>query len=222
MIKKSDISIVNKIRSIGIKGKRYTILSKRILLNRRGYKVHSPFIYSFIHSIIKNKREYYCYPIVKDKTKYIRKNIFRSTSSNLIYRVSLLELIFRISNDIDIESIIIVSDSNISAVPYYLGVTNKNIISIGSDEYISNVYCNHICIIEEVNTNIVDTIYSNLIQDNTSSIFIISTRNKKIKDKIFSIAGKNRDQFASIELNNLDIWFSDKNITPSRSKIYYK
>lgn len=92
--------------------------SKRLLINRRGDGVHSPFAYHFITRVVRNRRPYYCFEELRAKVKHVRKN---PSTRPPIHRTPTLELLFRTAHELEAKHILILTaPSAASLLPDYL------------------------------------------------------------------------------------------------------
>lgn len=92
--------------------------SKRLLVNRRGDGVHSPFAYHFITRVVRNHRPYYCFEELREKVKRVRKN---PSTRPPIRRTRTLELLFRTAHELEAKHILILTaPSAVSLLPDYL------------------------------------------------------------------------------------------------------
>jgi hypothetical protein len=98
----------------------------RYLFRRKGYGVHSPFVYDLITEVIEEKRPYYCYGHLK--TQYLalgkRNNKYLSRKE--------YELLFRMANRFKpAKSLVIADDSGLSAL--YVTAFSKDARCVSAD-----------------------------------------------------------------------------------------
>ena len=92
--------------------------SKRLLINRRGDGVHSPFAFHFITRVVRNRRPYYCFEELRGEVKRRRKD---AKTCPPIHRVRTLELLFRTAHELEAKNILVVtSQPTTSLLPDYL------------------------------------------------------------------------------------------------------
>ena len=92
--------------------------SKRLLINRRGDGVHSPFAFHFITRVVRNRRPYYCFEELRGEVKRRRKD---AKTCPPIHRARTLELLFRTAHELEAKNILIVtSQPTTSLLPDYL------------------------------------------------------------------------------------------------------
>lgn len=74
--------------------------SKRLLVNRRGDGVHSPFAFHFISKVVRNRRPFYCFDELATEAREARGTYF----SSRIRRIC--ELLFRTAHELQIRRIL--------------------------------------------------------------------------------------------------------------------
>ena len=80
--------------------------SKRLIINRRGDGVHSPFAFHFISRVVRNRRPYYCFEELRAELEE-RKRTGRHLPP--IHRSKALELLFRTAHELEARRLLIVT-----------------------------------------------------------------------------------------------------------------
>lgn len=207
---KKKLSLINKDFS-------FFFMYKRKIFNTRGYCVHSPYIYEFIHRVIKNKTPYYCFDSLWLK---IKNELNDSLKISNITKKTTFELIFRIVDSLALEKVHIITNNTEN------NLLNKYIERLNCSVYLNDkidTYINYdgtIIVFEVFKEELIDY-FLNKKDERIILIFIAekSDVRKKIKEKISYYS---QDLPTIIELNNLDIWFLGYNISNKRIKLYYK
>lgn len=109
----------------------------RYLFCRKGYGVHSPFVYDLITNVIEEKRPYYCYDSLQKKYLALRKK-----NGDFLSRKE-YELLFRLANRFKpANSLIVANDNGLSVM--YLAASSKDMIcrtDIGGVEKQDMIVC---------------------------------------------------------------------------------
>ncbi len=117
--------------------------SKRLLINRRGDGVHSPFAFHFITRVVRNRRPYYCFEELRGEVKRRRKD---AKTCPPIHRARTLELLFRTAHELEAKNILVVtSQPTTSLLLDYLRHTGYTeaiyVLSVDELQGVSLPYC---------------------------------------------------------------------------------
>ncbi|MDR2385121.1 MAG: hypothetical protein LBD80_05600 [Tannerella sp.] len=77
----------------------------RYLFCRKGYGIHSPFVYDFVTNVIEEKRPYYCYERLSEKYLALKTHNSKSLPGRKEY-----ELLFRAANKIKPQNCLVIAD----------------------------------------------------------------------------------------------------------------
>jgi hypothetical protein len=101
----------------------------RYLFCRKGYGVHSPFVYDLITDVIEEKRPYYCYEQLK------RKYLASGKRNNKYLSRRKYELLFRMANKFKpATSLVIADDSGLSALYVTAFSKDARCVSVGGSD----------------------------------------------------------------------------------------
>jgi|GEM_PF-140819 len=208
--------------------------SKRLIINRRGDGVHSPYAYHFITRVVRNMRPYYCFTELREALRQARE-LSEEKPPRPIRKARTLELIFRIAHELQARHVLLLTGET-SFVPRYLMAT-------GSVEQV--IERQHIPALSEVSTAslvVVERIplddrersqLSSLLKDldlakrKEASVVgtermtaLISTRSRTAKRLACLLRGEAKPQLI-IDLIDIEVWFFDTRLTPSIYKSVY-
>ena len=188
--------------------------SKRLIINRRGDGVHSPFAFHFISRVVRNRRPYYCFEGLRAELEE-RKRTGRCLPP--IHRTKALELLFRTAHQLEARRLLIVTpEPEESLLPAYLertGYTEEITLTA------SAIY--DFILLEAIPT---PSLLEELLQR-------ASTASPQLAVALYAPTSKAREGLAQltpsarprlqIDLIDLQLWFYDKRLTPCRSKGVY-
>ena len=97
--------------------------SKRLIINRRGDGVHSPYAYHFITRVVRNMRPYYCFTELREALRQARE-LSEEKPPRPIRKARTLELIFRIAHELQARHVLLLTGET-SFVPRYLMATGS-------------------------------------------------------------------------------------------------
>ena len=206
--------------------------SKRLIINRRGDGVHSPYAYHFITRVVRNVRPYYCFTELREALRQARE-LSEEKPPRPIRKARTLELIFRIAHELQARHVLLLTGET-SFVPRYL-------IATGSVEQV--IERQHIPALSEVSTAslvVVERIpledrersqLSSLLKDLAKRkeasetrkeriTALVSTRSRTAKRLARSLRGEAKPQLV-IDLIDIEVWFFDARLTPSIYKSVY-
>lgn len=208
--------------------------SKRLIINRRGDGVHSPYAYHFITRVVRNMRPYYCFTELREALRQARE-LSEEKPPRPIRKARTLELIFRIAHELQARHVLLLTGET-SFVPRYLMAT-------GSVEQV--IERQHIPALSEVSTAslvVVERIplddrersqLSSLLKDldlakrkeasetrKERITALVSTRSRTAKRLARSLRGEAKPQLV-IDLIDIEVWFFDARLTPSIYKSVY-
>lgn len=110
--------------------KRYYSKGVRRITKRRGFGVHSPFVYNFIIRVIEEKAKYYSYSAI-EKQYFKVKSSLTSTSHIKLHSLKFSKLIFRVANRLKPETILECGTAyGVSTIALSLSKSNTQITTI--------------------------------------------------------------------------------------------
>lgn len=192
---------------------------KRKIFNTRGYSVHSPYVYYFIHRVIKNNKPYYFFDSIWHEINHY---IIDNGKHETITKRTSFELIFRIIDSLSLHRVCIITDNVKNNLLYrYIKNIDCNVCLYTSDNIDKNVCDNDIIVLETLKSNSLDSILNS--DSDKKNIVVVITEKSCVKDKIKEILRMSFLRTLSIiELNNMDIWLVGYDVSSRRTKLYYK
>lgn len=192
---------------------------KRKIFNTRGYRVHSPYVYDFIHRVIKNKRPYYCFDTIWEEIKH---GIENNEKQNNITKKTTFELIFRIIDSLSLKNVSIVTDNIEDNLLYrYIRNINCNVSLYKTNDLDNSLYDSDMIVVETFEGKVIDCVLND--KTNKKNIVVIITEKtfvkSKIKEKLSTTCFRTP---SAIELNNMEIWFLGYVVSNKKTKLYYK
>ena len=82
--------------------------SKRLIINRRGDGVHSPYAYHFITRVVRNARPYYCFTGLREALRQARE-LSEGKPPRPIRKARTLELVFRIAHELQARHVLLLT-----------------------------------------------------------------------------------------------------------------
>jgi len=196
--------------------------SKRLLVNRRGDGVHSPFAYHFITRVVRNHRPYYCFEELREKVKRVRKN---PSTRPPIHRTRTLELLFRTAHELEAKRILIITapsaTSHLLDYLHQTGYTESlQVFSVDQLQVVQLQACDFL-VCEylpeaEVLTSLIRQ-YSELAPTFVAALYMPSPRWRHF---VANIEKQTTPQL-TLDLMDICLHFYDKRLTPSRYKGVY-
>ena len=206
--------------------------SKRLIINRRGDGVHSPYAYHFITRVVRNVRPYYCFTELREALHQARE-LSEGKAPRPIREARTLELIFRIAHELQARHVLLLTGET-SFVPHYLMATGsvEQVIDRQHIPALSEVLTASLVVVERIPLEDRErTQLSSLLKDlakrkEASEVgtehmtALISTRSRTAKRLARSLRGEAKPQLI-IDLIDIEVWFFDTRLTPSIYKSVY-
>ena len=196
--------------------------SKRLLVNRRGDGVHSPFAYHFITRVVRNHRPYYCFEELREKVKRVKKD---PATRPPIHRTRTLELLFRTAHELEAKRILIITapsaTSHLLDYLHQTGYTESlQVFSVDQLQVAQLQSCDFL-VCEylpeaEVLTSLIRQ-YSELAPTFVAALYMPSPRWRHFVANI----EKQTTPRLTLDLMDICLHFYDKRLTPSRYKGVY-
>jgi len=196
--------------------------SKRLLINRRGDGVHSPFAFHFITRVVRNRRPYYCFEELHGEVKRRRKD---AKTCPPIHRVRTLELLFRTAHELEAKNILVVtSQPTTSLLPDYLrhtGYTEAvHVLSVGELQGVSLPYCDLLICEYLPEREALEQLLSQCISTSPTLTVALYTPSPRWRRLVRGL-GKQGAPRPPPPLSGFCPDFYDKRLTPSRYKGVY-
>ena len=196
--------------------------SKRLLVNRRGDGVHSPFAYHFITRVVRNHRPYYCFEELREKVKRVRKN---PSTRPPIRRTRTLELLFRTAHELEAKHILILTaPSATSLLPAYLRQTGYaesiEVFSVDQLQAVQLQACDLLVCEYLPEAEVLESLIrrgSELAPTFVVALYMPSPRWRHFVANI----EKQTTPRLTLDLMDICLHFYDKRLTPSRYKGVY-
>lgn len=206
--------------------------SKRLIINRRGDGVHSPYAYHFITRVIRNVRPYYCFTELREALRQARE-LSEGKPPRPIRKARTLELIFRIAHELQARHVLLLTGER-SFVPHYLMATGsvEQIIERQHIPALSEVLTASLVVVERIpledrERSQLSSLLKDLAKRKEASVVgtkritaLVSTRSRTAKRLARSLRGEAKPQLI-IDLIDIEVWFFDARLTPSIYKSVY-
>lgn len=206
--------------------------SKRLIINRRGDGVHSPYAYHFITRVVRNARPYYCFTELREALRQARE-LSEEKPPRPIRKARTLELIFRIAHELQARHVLLLTGGT-SFVPRYLMATGsvEQVIERQHIPALSEVSTASLVVVERIPLEDRErTQLSSLLKDlvkrkevsetrKERMTALVSTRSRTAKRLARSLRGEAKPQLI-IDLIDIEVWFFDARLTPSIYKSVY-
>jgi len=206
--------------------------SKRLIINRRGDGVHSPYAYHFITRVVRNARPYYCFTELREALRQTRE-LSEGKPPRPIRKARTLELIFRIAHELQARHVLLLTGET-SFVPRYLMATGsvEQVIERQHIPALSEVSTTSLVVVERIPLDDRErTQLSSLLKDLAKRkeasetrkeriTALVSTRSRTAKRLARSLRGEAKPQLI-IDLIDIEVWFFDARLTPSVYKSVY-
>lgn len=206
--------------------------SKRLIINRRGDGVHSPYAYHFITRVIRNVRPYYCFTELREALRQTRE-LSEGKPPRPIRKARTLELIFRIAHELQARHVLLLTGET-SFVPRYLMATGsvEQVIERQHIPALSEVSTASLVVVERIPLEDRERFQlSSLLKDLAKRkeasethkeriTALISTRSRTAKRLACLLRGEAKPQLV-IDLIDIEVWFFDARLTPSIYKSVY-
>ena len=187
--------------------------SKRLIINRRGDGVHSPYAYHFITRVVRNARPYYCFTELREALRQTRE--LSEGKPPRPRHVLLLT-------------------GETSFVPRYLMATGsvEQVIERQHIPALSEVSTTSLVVVERIpledrERSQLSSLLKDLAKRKEASVIgtermtaLISTRSRTAKRLARSLRGESKPQLI-IDLIDIEVWFFDTRLTPSIYKSVY-
>ena len=206
--------------------------SKRLIINRRGDGVHSPYAYHFITRVVRNVRPYYCFTELREALRQARE-LSEGKPPRPIRKARTLELIFRIAHELQARHVLLLTGET-SFVPRYLIATGSVEQVIGRQHIpaLSEVSTASLVVVERIplddrERSQLSSLLKDLAKRKEASVVgtermtaLVSTRSRTAKRLARSLRGEAKPQLV-IDLIDIEVWFFDARLTPSIYKSVY-
>lgn len=206
--------------------------SKRLIINRRGDGVHSPYAYHFITRVIRNVRPYYCFTELRGALRQARE-LSEEKPPRPIRKARTLELIFRIAHELQARHVLLLTGET-SFVPRYLMATGsvEQVIERQHIPALSEVSTASLVVVERIpledrERSQLSSLLKDLAKRKEASVVgtermtaLISTRSRTAKRLARLLQGEAKPQLV-IDLIDIEVWFFDARLTPSVYKSVY-
>ena len=206
--------------------------SKRLIINRRGDGVHSPYAYHFITRVVRNMRPYYCFTELREALRQARE-LSEEKPPRPIRKARTLELVFRIAHELQARHVLLLTGET-SFVPHYLMATGsvEQIIERQHIPALSEVSTASLVVVERIpledrERSQLSSLLKDLTKRKEASVVgtermtaLVSTRSRTAKRLARSLRGEAKPQLI-IDLIDIEVWFFDARLTPSIYKSVY-
>lgn len=206
--------------------------SKRLIINRRGDGVHSPYAYHFITRVVRNMRPYYCFTELREALRQARE-LSEEKPPRPIRKARTLELIFRIAHELQARHVLLLTGET-SFVPRYLMATGsvEQVIERQHIPALSEVLTASLVVVERIpledrERSQLSSLLKDLAKRKEASVVgtermtaLISTRSHTAKRLARLLRGEAKPQLV-IDLIDIEVWFFDTRLTPSIYKSVY-
>lgn len=206
--------------------------SKRLIINRRGDGVHSPYAYHFITRVVRNARPYYCFTELREALRQARE-LSEEKPPRPIRKARTLELIFRIAHELQARHVLLLTGET-SFVPRYLIATGsvEQVIERQHIPALSEVSTASLVVVERIpledrERSQLSSLLKDLVKRKGASVVgtermtaLVSTRSRTAKRLAHSLRGESKPQLI-IDLIDIEVWFFDTRLTPSIYKSVY-
>ncbi len=206
--------------------------SKRLIINRRGDGVHSPYAYHFITRVVRNARPYYCFTELREALRQARE-LSEEKPPRPIRKARTLELIFRIAHELQARHVLLLTGET-SFVPRYLMATGsvEQVIERQHIPALSEVSTASLVVVERIplddrERTQLSSLLKDLVKRKEASetrkeriTALVSTRSRTAKRLARSLRGEAKPQLI-IDLIDIEVWFFDARLTPSIYKSVY-
>jgi hypothetical protein len=206
--------------------------SKRLIINRRGDGVHSPYAYHFITRVVRNARPYYCFTGLREALRQARE-LSEGKPPRPIRKARTLELVFRIAHELQARHVLLLTGET-SFVPRYLMATGsvEQVIERQHIPALSEVSTASLVVVERIpledrERSQLSSLLKDLAKRKEASLVgtermtaLISTRSRTAKRLARLLRGEAKPQLV-IDLIDIEVWFFDTRLTPSIYKSVY-
>mgnify|MGYP000845707838 FL=1 len=200
--------------------------SKRLIINRRGDGVHSPYAFHLISRVIRNRRPYYCFAELREELRRHTRELARAERPRPIRSSRTLELIFRIAHEEQAQRVLLISGEQ-TMVPLYLVRTGYvevlHQVEASGATALSGDY--DLILLERLpseTTTLVElgALLSAYQSSPKRTTILINTRSHTAKRLATTLRLQTRPQL-SLDLLDLELWVLDPRLTPCRYKAVY-
>lgn len=196
--------------------------SKRLLINRRGDGVHSPFAFHFITRVVRNHRPYYCFEELRTEVKHVKKS---PSTRPPIHRTRTLELLFRTAHELETKRILIVTaPSTTSLLPEYLRQTGyTEVIQVLSVEelHTATLQACDLLVCEYLpEAEVLESLIRQCIALSPTLVVALYMPSPRWRRFVGSIEKRITPRL-TLDLMDICLHFYDKRLTPSRYKGIY-
>ncbi len=192
--------------------------TKRLLLNQRGDGVHSPFAFGLIDRVIRNRRPYYCFAPLRAELRACS----RSLSQDALRSPSALELIYRLLQELR-PSEVVYRAAAVSMLPRYLEHSGLSPLAwaLRGEERPERS-----CLILESwpteGEELVELTQQllELCRQSPELMLFVHLPHPRLGRQLEQLRAELAPQLV-LDLLDLQLWFFDPSLTPSRYKAVY-
>ena len=192
--------------------------AKRLLLNQRGDGVHSPFAFGLIHRVIRNRRPYYCFAPLREELRASA----CSLSQEALRRPSALELIYRLLQELRPNEVAYRAAA-VSMLPRYLEHAGLPCLEL---EPRTEQLAARSCLILESwpseGEELVQLTHQlqKLCRQSPELMLFVHLPRPRLAPQLERLRAELEPQLV-LDLLDLQLWFFDPSLTPSRYKAVY-
>lgn len=192
--------------------------AKRLLLNQRGDGVHSPFAFGLIHRVVRNRRPYYCFAPLREELRASA----RSLSQEALRSPTALELIYRLLQELR-PSEVAYRAAAVSMLPCYLEQSGLPCLELESQ---TQELAPRSCLIleswptEGAELDELTRQLQELCQQSPELMLFVHLSRPRFGRQLEQLRAELQPQLV-LDLLDLQLWFFDPSLTPSRYKAVY-
>lgn len=191
--------------------------TKRLLVNRRGDGVHSPFAFQLIHRVIRSRRPYYCF----EELRAVLRQQRSALSYEAMHQARSLELVYRLLQELRPRAVYYRAAER-SMLPSYLehsGLHHSPLSEVHRPEAASCVLLEGLPREGEALEQLAERLIALRAQDSRLMLFVYHRGRRQRLD-----AGGLRQRLSPqlvLDLIDMELWFCDPSLTPCRYKAVY-
>nr|WP_314651666.1 hypothetical protein [uncultured Porphyromonas sp.] len=192
--------------------------AKRLLLNQRGDGVHSPFAFGLIHRVIRNRRPYYCFAPLREELR----DLARDLSREALRRPSALELIYRLLQELR-PSEVAYRAAAVSMLPRYL--EHAGLPCLKLEPRTEQLAARSCLILESWPSEGEELVQltrhlQELCRRSPELMLFVHLPRPRLVPQLERLRAELEPQLV-LDLLDLQLWFFDPSLTPSRYKSVY-
>ena len=189
-----------------------------MLLNQRGDGVHSPFAFGLIHRVVRNRRPYYCFAPLREELR-VRA---RSLSQEALRSPTALELIYRLLQELR-PSEVAYRAAAVSMLPHYLEQSGLPCLELETQ---TQELAPRSCLIleswptEGAELDELTRQLQELCRQSPELMLFVHLSRPRFGRQLEQLRAELQPQLV-LDLLDLQLWFFDPSLTPSRYKAVY-